>query len=66
MIPSLNFGGAERMLIKLASTDPKKHVVLYLHTGPLKKTLDENCVNSIKIISSQIKATFEILKLLKS
>jgi glycosyltransferase involved in cell wall biosynthesis len=66
LIPSLNFGGAERMLIKLASTDPKKHVVLYLHTGPLKKTLDENCVNSIKIISSQIKATFEILKLLKS
>ncbi|MCS0378413.1 glycosyltransferase [Vibrio diabolicus] len=42
LIPSLNFGGAEKMLAKLCSVSDEKVTVAYFNDGPLLKELQDN------------------------
>jgi len=61
VIPSLEIGGAETMLIKISEMERKKHLVLYFKDGPLKKELSSKMIQSIKL-----NGLFHLIKLLKS
>ncbi|RYU44042.1 glycosyltransferase [Aliivibrio finisterrensis] len=51
IIPSLEFGGAERMLLKLCLCDKKNNIVFYFKTGPILSDLNKQGVKSFKINS---------------
>ena len=61
VIPSLQVGGAEKMMIKISEMESEKHIVLYFKDGPLKKELSSKNINSMKL-----NGPFHLIALLKS